>query len=131
MPLYDYVCAACGHRFEVMHGVHGHGPERCPVCGSGPLRKAVAAPAVHFKGSGWAKKERHASTAGRSKGDGDGAGSESGDKAATAADAGSRSDSTNGSGDSTGARDTKDSSDAKGSGPSKRTEPKSPPSSSD
>lgn len=61
MPIYDYVCAACGHRMEVMHGVHGHGPSACPICGE-QMRKAFAPPAVHFKGSGWAKKERSSST---------------------------------------------------------------------
>jgi putative FmdB family regulatory protein len=61
VPTYDYVCSACGHRLEVMHGVHGHGPAACPRCG-GPMRKAFAAPAVHFKGTGWAKKERSSST---------------------------------------------------------------------
>lgn len=60
MPLYDYDCAACGRRIEVVHGVHAPGPTHCPNCGSGPLRKAISAPAVHFKGSGWAKKERRA-----------------------------------------------------------------------
>jgi putative FmdB family regulatory protein len=58
MPLYDYDCSACGRRFEVVHGVHADPPTTCPLCGSGPVRKAIAAPAVHFKGSGWAKKER-------------------------------------------------------------------------
>jgi putative FmdB family regulatory protein len=62
VPLYDYDCAACGRRFEVIHGVHADGPTTCPLCGSGPVRKAFAAPAVHFKGSGWAKKERRAGT---------------------------------------------------------------------
>jgi putative FmdB family regulatory protein len=57
MPLYDYVCTSCGHRLEVMHSVHGHGPSACPVCGS-PMKKAYAPPAVHFKGSGWARKDR-------------------------------------------------------------------------
>ena len=60
MPLYDYDCAACGRRFEVIHGVNEPAPEQCPLCGSGPVRKAFAAPAIHFKGSGWAKKERRA-----------------------------------------------------------------------
>lgn len=60
MPLYDYDCAACGRRFEVIHGVNDPAPEECPMCGSGPVRKAFAAPAIHFKGSGWAKKERRA-----------------------------------------------------------------------
>ena len=58
MPTYDYACAACGHRFEVVHGVHGHGPETCPNCGGGPVRKAFAPPTVVFKGSGWAKVDR-------------------------------------------------------------------------
>ncbi len=61
MPIYDYVCASCAHRMEVMHGVHGHGPSACPICG-GQMRKAFAPPAVHFKGSGWAKKERSSTT---------------------------------------------------------------------
>ena len=60
MPLYDYDCAACGRRFEVIHGVHADGPATCPLCGKGPVRKAITAPAVHYKGSGWAKKERRA-----------------------------------------------------------------------
>ena len=57
MPLYDYVCTNCGSRVEVMHSVHGHGPAKCGACG-GSMRKAVSAPAVHFKGTGWARKER-------------------------------------------------------------------------
>lgn len=63
MPTYDYTCAACGHRFEVVHGVHGHGPETCPNCGGGPVRKAFAPPTVVFKGSGWAKVDRRSSSA--------------------------------------------------------------------
>jgi len=57
VPTYDYICSACGHEMEVVHGLHGHGPSHCPICG-GTMRKSFAAPAVHFKGSGWAKKER-------------------------------------------------------------------------
>jgi putative FmdB family regulatory protein len=74
MPLYDYDCSACGRRFETIHGVHDDPPTVCPLCGSGPVRKAIAAPAVHFKGSGWAKKERRAkpAAAAASAGDGDG-----------------------------------------------------------
>ena len=60
MPTYDYVCANCGHRFEVIHGVDAAGPEECPVCHSGPARKGFAPPTIHFKGSGWAKMDRGA-----------------------------------------------------------------------
>ena len=68
MPVYDYDCASCGRRFEVVHGVHADGPTTCPLCGKGPVRKAISAAAVHYKGSGWAKKERRATaTSGSSK----------------------------------------------------------------
>jgi putative FmdB family regulatory protein len=63
MPAYDYLCAACGRRFEVIHGVHADSPTACPFCGKGPVRKAISAPTVHYKGSGWAKKERRATVA--------------------------------------------------------------------
>ncbi len=72
MPLYDYQCAACRRRFEVVHGVHADGPTTCPLCGKGPVRKAISAAAVHYKGSGWAKKERRATVkSGSSKPTGD------------------------------------------------------------
>jgi putative FmdB family regulatory protein len=58
VPAYDYDCAACGRRFEVVHGVHAAPPTACPDCGSDRIRKAISAPAVHYRGSGWAKKER-------------------------------------------------------------------------
>lgn len=61
MPIYDYICGSCGRRTEVIHGVHAIGPETCPECGGGPMRKAVHPPAIHFKGTGWAKKERASS----------------------------------------------------------------------
>lgn len=71
MPLYDYDCANCGRRSEVLRGVHDVEPTACPLCGGGPLKKAFAAPAIHFKGSGWAKKERRATaTPGASKASG-------------------------------------------------------------
>jgi putative FmdB family regulatory protein len=57
VPIYDYICAACGHEMEVMHSVHGEGPAACPNCGA-RMRKAIAPLAVHFKGTGWARKDR-------------------------------------------------------------------------
>jgi putative FmdB family regulatory protein len=80
VPLYDYDCAACGRRFEVIHGVHDPSPERCPLCGEGPVRKAFAAPAIHFKGSGWAKKERRAAVKSHGPSSDDGDTGEKGDK---------------------------------------------------
>jgi putative FmdB family regulatory protein len=61
MPTYDYICPN-GHRFEVIHPVSAAGPDACPICGAAPVRKAFSAPTIHFKGSGWAKKDRSASS---------------------------------------------------------------------
>jgi putative FmdB family regulatory protein len=61
MPIYDYICAKCGHELEVIHSVTADGPSACPKCG-GTMKKAIVAPAVHFKGSGWARKEKSGSS---------------------------------------------------------------------
>ena len=59
MPIYDYTCSACGHLTEVIHGINDHGPRFCPECGAeGTMKKGFTTPAIHFKGSGWAKKDR-------------------------------------------------------------------------
>ena len=67
MPTYDYECAACGRRFEVVHGVHADSPKTCPLCGKGPVRKVITAANVHYKGSGWAKKERRSTATAAAK----------------------------------------------------------------
>ncbi|MGH2474523.1 MAG: FmdB family zinc ribbon protein [Candidatus Limnocylindrales bacterium] len=84
MPLYDYDCAACGRRFELIHGVHAEPPTVCPLCGSGPIRKTIVAPAIHYKGSGWAKKERRATVkSSTAKAGDDGSGDGDGPKPST------------------------------------------------
>lgn len=95
MPIYDYRCVACAHRFEVIHGVHADGPASCPACGEGPVVKAVTAPAIHFKGSGWAKMERRTSAGSN----GSGAATSSGTGSAGGTDpSGGASDKTTGDG---------------------------------
>ncbi len=56
MPRYDYMCTN-GHITEVMHGVNAAGPVKCELCGA-QMRKLMSTPAIVFKGSGWAKKDR-------------------------------------------------------------------------
>jgi putative FmdB family regulatory protein len=63
VPIYDYVCSNCGKLTEVVHGINDSGPKFCPECGAeGTMTKAFTTPAIHFKGSGWAKKDRSASS---------------------------------------------------------------------
>ena len=59
MPTYDYICSSCGRTTEIVHSINGGAPSACPACGAvGTLRKAFNPPTIHFKGSGWAKKDR-------------------------------------------------------------------------
>lgn len=68
MPIYDYLCANCRHLTEVIHGINDAGPRFCPSCGTeGGMKKVLSTPTVHFKGSGWAKKDRSSTSAARTK----------------------------------------------------------------
>ena len=109
MPIYDYVCASCRQKAEVIHGIDAPGPRFCPACGAeGTMRKTFAAPTVHFKGSGWAKKDRSSSSGTRTRAaaageSGDGS-SKAGDSSATSGsdgEKGSASGGDAGGGDST------------------------------
>lgn len=74
MPTFEYRCTVCGRDVEVMHGVHGTGPERCEHCG-GAMRKMISTPTIHFKGSGWAGKDARDSGRSRSASSSGGGGS--------------------------------------------------------
>jgi putative FmdB family regulatory protein len=52
MPLYEYQCTKCGHRFEKIQKFSDKRIKKCPQCG-GPVEQVISAPAVQFKGSGW------------------------------------------------------------------------------
>ncbi len=57
MPLYEYECAKCGGRFEIIQKfsddpVEVHGDGDASGC-DGRVRKLLSAPAIQFKGSGW------------------------------------------------------------------------------
>jgi putative FmdB family regulatory protein len=52
MPLYEYQCDACGHRFEKIQKFSDPLETICPVCG-GVVRKLMSSPAIQFKGSGF------------------------------------------------------------------------------
>jgi len=53
MPLYEYECEACAHRFERIQKFSDPPVDTCPTCGKGPVRKLLSSPAIQFKGSGW------------------------------------------------------------------------------
>jgi putative FmdB family regulatory protein len=88
MPLYEYECDSCGHRFEVIQKFSDPLVDTCPKCGSA-VHKLMSSPAIQFKGSGWyitdyAKKDSTSATKAGNAKEGSTSGSES---AAPASDA--------------------------------------------
>jgi putative FmdB family regulatory protein len=75
MPLYEYQCKKCHHRFERIQKFSDPHVKKCPDCG-GPVEQVVSAPAVQFKGSGWYvtdyPKKSSSGTASSSNGESDG-----------------------------------------------------------
>jgi putative FmdB family regulatory protein len=52
MPLYEYECKKCCHRFEKIQLYSAKMVKKCPECG-GQVEQMISAPAVQFKGTGW------------------------------------------------------------------------------
>lgn len=52
MPIYEYQCKRCGHRFELIQKFSDKPRQRCPEC-QGAVERLISAPAIRFKGTGW------------------------------------------------------------------------------
>lgn len=52
MPLYEYKCVKCGHKFEKIESVSASETKKCPKCGA-KAERVLNAPAIQFKGTGW------------------------------------------------------------------------------
>ena len=52
MPLYEYQCSRCNHRFEKLQRFSDPPVETCPACG-GSVSQLLSPPCIQFKGSGW------------------------------------------------------------------------------
>lgn len=53
MPIYEYLCGACGH---VLDALQKHSDEplvHCPHCGKPQLKRQLSAPSFRLKGGGW------------------------------------------------------------------------------
>ena len=53
MPIYEYACRSCEHRFETIQRASEDALVDCPSCGEGALKKLLSAPNFRLKGSGW------------------------------------------------------------------------------
>jgi putative FmdB family regulatory protein len=97
MPLYEYECDDCGHRFEKIQKFSDPLIETCPACG-GTVRKLLSSPAIQFKGSGWYITDY----ARAGKGDGEKPAAKSGEKGGDAAASGTSTDASSKSAESSG-----------------------------
>jgi putative FmdB family regulatory protein len=54
MPTYDYLCDACGHKFEHFQSISDKVLKKCPKCKKSKLRRLFGTgAAVVFKGTGF------------------------------------------------------------------------------
>jgi putative FmdB family regulatory protein len=53
MPIYEFECASCGHRFDKLQKLSDEDPTICPSCGAPQLKRRVSAPSFRLAGSGW------------------------------------------------------------------------------
>jgi putative FmdB family regulatory protein len=74
LPLYEYKCRKCGHRFEKIESMNASTTKKCPKCGS-TAERMLAAPAIQFKGTGWYVTDYASKSAARNSGEASDAGS--------------------------------------------------------
>jgi putative FmdB family regulatory protein len=73
MPIYEYECETCGHRFERLRSLRDEPIRQCPDC-SGAVHKVFHPAGIIFKGSGWyitdSRKSTSSAVTGETKTDG-------------------------------------------------------------
>ena len=53
MPIYEFQCQACGHRFDRLQKMSDPDPTDCPTCGEPRVGRMLSAPQFRLAGSGW------------------------------------------------------------------------------
>ncbi len=53
MPIYEYVCKACGAESEIMQKLSDPPAKECPVCHKKKLQKNISAAGFRLSGGGW------------------------------------------------------------------------------
>lgn len=53
MPIYEYMCGACGHQMEAIQKMSEDPLTECPECKKAALQKLVSAAGFQLKGTGW------------------------------------------------------------------------------
>lgn len=53
MPIYEFECSQCGHRYDRLQKLSDADPVDCPECGAPKVRRRVSAPSFRLAGGGW------------------------------------------------------------------------------
>lgn len=53
MPIYEFECTQCGHRFDRLQKLSDADPTDCPTCGAPQVKRRLSAPSFRLAGSGW------------------------------------------------------------------------------
>ncbi len=53
MPIYEYECQACGHRFEEWQKMSDEPIRVCPKCTAPKVEKLISHSSFQLKGGGW------------------------------------------------------------------------------
>src|SRR5450432_1525065 len=129
MPLYEYRCKACGHRFEKIKTYSAPDEKECPVCHA-EVERLISAPSIQFKGSGFystdypSRANKAAAAEGKAEGKSEGKSSEG----SSASEGGTTGDKSSASSDKSASPDKSSSSSDKGSSTSTGTTPAASPS---
>ena len=67
MPIYEFVCEACGNVLERLQKLSDPPPDACPEC-SGKMAKIMSRNSFQLKGGGW-YKDLYSSTGGKKSGE--------------------------------------------------------------
>ncbi|MBX2803820.1 MAG: zinc ribbon domain-containing protein [Myxococcales bacterium] len=102
MPIYEYQCSECGHRFERLVRIGADAPP-CPEC-SAEVRKLISQSGFILKGGGWYKDHYGLKSSGSSSSSSDSSSSDS-----SSSSSASSSDSSSSSSDSSSSSSSSDS----------------------
>ena len=53
MPIYEFECSGCGHRFDRLQKMSDPDPSVCPACDVAEVKRRVSAPGFRLAGAGW------------------------------------------------------------------------------
>jgi putative FmdB family regulatory protein len=108
MPIYEYACAACGHKFEEWQKMSDPPVRTCPKCKKKKVEKLISQTAFQLKGGGWYSDLYSSSKpgGGGSKGESSGK-SDSGGESKSESKSESKGDAKSASTDSSSSKDKK------------------------